>query len=52
MKKCNSLCDLRDEIKKKGKEKIIEFVGHTLTTDKNIYTLYDNVVYINGVASK
>lgn len=48
-KRYNSLIDVMVEIDKEGVEKIVEFVGHTLTTDQNKYTMVDSTVYVNGV---
>lgn len=44
----NDLCSLKNEIEASKVEKVIEFAGHTLVTDKNHYTLFDSVVYKNG----
>jgi hypothetical protein len=49
-KRYNCLGDVRTEIESSGKEKVKEFIGHTLTTDTNTYTMFDSIVYVNGVA--
>ena len=40
-KKWNSLTQLRDAIVKDGKEKVVEFNGLQLTTNKRAFGLYD-----------
>jgi len=44
------LNDVKKEIEDSGVEKVKEFIGSSLTTDKNYYTMCDSVVYVNGVA--
>ena len=48
-KRYNALGDVKAEIQSSGVEKIKEFWGHTLTTDRNKYTMVDSTVYVNGV---
>ena len=49
-KKYNCLGDVKKEIVDRGIEKVQEFDGCVLTTDKNRYTMVDSIVYVNGVA--
>jgi len=48
-KRYNALGDVKKEIQSLGVEQIKEFSGHTLTTDRNKYTMVDSTVYVNGV---
>lgn len=50
-KKYDSLYDLRKDIENIGEEKVIEYSGWYLTTNKNRYTIVDSVVYVNGIAA-
>ena len=49
-KRYSCLGDVKKEIESSNKEKVKEFVGYSLTTDKNRYTMIDSIVYVNGVA--
>ena len=43
-KSWNSLSDLRDKIIKDGKEKIVEFNGYELKTNKRIFKLFNGIL--------
>lgn len=48
-KRYNSLVELKKEIQDKGKEKVLDFNGYSLVTNKNKYTMVDSMIYVNGV---
>ena len=49
-KRYNDLKSLSDEIKSAKIEKVESFDGWKIVTNKNVYTLFDSIVYKNGVA--
>lgn len=49
-KRYADLCSVKREIESSGAEKVTSFLGHTLITNKNRYTMVDSIVYVNGEA--
>lgn len=49
-KRYNDLKTLCDEINSAKVEKVESFNGWKIVTNKNVYTLYDSIVYKNGEA--
>lgn len=47
-KRYSCLTEVRNEIANAKVEKVKEFNGYELTTNKKKYTMYDSVVYVNG----
>jgi len=45
----NSLSQLKDHIEKDGKEKVKDFIGHELITNKYRYGLYGGILTRNPV---
>lgn len=48
-KRWNSLTDLKDKIEKDGKEKIVNFNGYKLITDKRVFGLYDGILSVRNI---
>lgn len=40
----DSLTQLKERIEKDGQEKVLEFNGHTLTTDQRTFRLFDRLL--------
>ena len=49
-KRYADLTTVAREIESSGVEKVKSFSGHTITTNKNRYTMIDSIVYVNGEA--
>lgn len=45
----NSLTQLKEHINKDGKEKVIDFNGFELITNKRRFTLYDGMLFVEDL---
>ena len=48
-KSYGSLSELRNEIQRDNVEKVKDFCGHSLLTNRHTYSMVDGQIYVDGV---